>query len=245
MMRCLLVSSCSLFPSLLSGLLTQLCGVPVACCGPMLAEVGAIAERWQPDLLLLHGEAAESACALAITDRLLSVCPEARVLVLQGHHHQPAAAPALRALHRDAVLEPPAAGWSVLQLVELIARLAGQDGMAGSIRGLPPVKRLQGLAPRERAVLHCLGDGLTSREIAAALSLTLQTVETYRKALAAKLGVSGSQLVRVAVLCRCTDPGDALALQPPPPIPDASPFLNGHGVVPSPRRPAPRRSPVT
>ena len=36
------------------------------------------------------------------------------------------------------------------------------------------------------------------------LGLSLSSVETYRKTIASKLGVSGPELVRLAVLLRCT-----------------------------------------
>jgi len=52
-------------------------------------------------------------------------------------------------------------------------------------------------------LLEALGRGLVNKEIALELSLTVATVETYRKSVASKLGVSGSELVRIATLYRC------------------------------------------
>ena len=40
--------------------------------------------------------------------------------------------------------------------------------------------------------------------IAARLNLSVATVETYRKSVAAKLGISGAELVRLATLYRAT-----------------------------------------
>lgn len=48
-----------------------------------------------------------------------------------------------------------------------------------------------------------VGRGLLNKEIAHELGLSLQTVETYRKTLAQKLGISGAELVRAASLHRC------------------------------------------
>ena len=69
----------------------------------------------------------------------------------------------------------------------------------GALASLDPV-RLSSLAPRERAVLERLAKGCSSLEVATDLGVTRQTVETYRRNLCYKLGVSGSRLVRAAVL---------------------------------------------
>ncbi|GAT34368.1 DNA-binding response regulator, NarL/FixJ family [Terrimicrobium sacchariphilum] len=55
-----------------------------------------------------------------------------------------------------------------------------------------PVSRLTG---REREVLQLIGGGFTSKEIAGRLALSVQTIETHRKSIAKKLGMSGAELV--------------------------------------------------
>jgi len=62
--------------------------------------------------------------------------------------------------------------------------------------------QLSVLNDREVRLLEALGRGCLNREIASELGLTVATVETYRKTIANKLGVSGKQLVRLAVLQR-------------------------------------------
>ena len=59
------------------------------------------------------------------------------------------------------------------------------------------------LSPRQRRLLMELGNGQLNKQIASRLQLSATTVETYRKTVAAKLGVSGAELVRLAVLYRC------------------------------------------
>ena len=59
------------------------------------------------------------------------------------------------------------------------------------------------LSPRELRVFQGLGQGLSNREIAEQFGLTPSTVDTYRKTICSKLGVSGAELVRQAVLNRC------------------------------------------
>jgi DNA-binding NarL/FixJ family response regulator len=62
------------------------------------------------------------------------------------------------------------------------------------------------LSPRELRVFHALGLGRLNKEIAHSLGLSLQTVETYRKHISAKLSLSGSEMIRAATLYRCTNP---------------------------------------
>jgi len=56
------------------------------------------------------------------------------------------------------------------------------------------------LSDRELEVFELLGDGLSSREIAARLHLSVKTVETYREKIKAKLSLkNGSELTRHAI----------------------------------------------
>lgn len=56
------------------------------------------------------------------------------------------------------------------------------------------------LSDRELEVFELLGDGLSSREIASRLHLSVKTVETYREKIKAKLSLkNGSELTRHAI----------------------------------------------
>jgi DNA-binding NarL/FixJ family response regulator len=60
-----------------------------------------------------------------------------------------------------------------------------------------PVSLLTG---REREVLQLIAEGLSSKEIAAKLGVSLKTIETHRGNLMSKLNVrKASRLVRVAI----------------------------------------------
>lgn len=54
------------------------------------------------------------------------------------------------------------------------------------------------------AAQFSLPDDLVETTIAARLDLSVATVETCRKGVAAKLGISGAELVRLATLYRAT-----------------------------------------
>ena len=82
------------------------------------------------------------------------------------------------------------------------------------VDGFPDLTLFERLRPRERSVLELVGLGLGSREIARALGVSLQTVETYRKNVSAKLGLSGARLVRIAVLYRCVHLGQSRCSAP-------------------------------
>ena len=78
------------------------------------------------------------------------------------------------------------------------------------VRGSQTVERLQQsiaeLSPRELRVFQALGQGLSNREMAQQLGLSPSTVDTYRKTICSKLGISGAELVRQAVLTSCFPP---------------------------------------
>jgi DNA-binding NarL/FixJ family response regulator len=88
-------------------------------------------------------------------------------------------------------------------LLDQVTRIAGRpaaraDGeqSAAEIRS-----RLTG---REWEVFVALGEGLSNKELAKALGMSTRTVETHRKSISRKLGMSGAALVRLAVLERPT-----------------------------------------
>lgn len=74
-------------------------------------------------------------------------------------------------------------------VVEAIAQ--PRDGQASSVALL---------SGREREVLQLIAEGLSSKEIAAALGVSLKTIETHRSNLMGKLNIrKASKLVRVAI----------------------------------------------
>jgi DNA-binding NarL/FixJ family response regulator len=73
------------------------------------------------------------------------------------------------------------------------------------MRNAAALEQLQRLAPRELKVFDSLGKGMQNKQTAKSLDICLNTVETYRKTTSVKLGLSDVELVRVAVLERCTN----------------------------------------
>lgn len=79
---------------------------------------------------------------------------------------------------------------------KLAARLGGRFP---GIQPRAPLAGLDHLSDRELNVLKLLGVGMSTREIATELSLSIKTVETYRENLKNKLGINDStELTRYA-----------------------------------------------
>lgn len=88
-------------------------------------------------------------------------------------------------------------------LLDEIARVVGRPAVVADGEQSAAAIRSR-LTVREWEVFVALGEGLSNKELAKALGLSTRTVETHRKAIARKLGVSGAALVRLAVLERPT-----------------------------------------
>jgi DNA-binding NarL/FixJ family response regulator len=63
-----------------------------------------------------------------------------------------------------------------------------------------PIDPIQSLTAREREILQCVAEGLSARQIARDLFISVRTVETHRTSIMRKLGVrKSSSLVRIAI----------------------------------------------
>lgn len=56
------------------------------------------------------------------------------------------------------------------------------------------------LTPRENQLFKALGEGLSNKELAQRLEISTSTVETHRKSITRKLGLSGAALIRLAAI---------------------------------------------
>lgn len=79
---------------------------------------------------------------------------------------------------------------------------------AGSASSPEPERPAPHLTPREREVLARIAAGMTSKEIAASLGVSLRTINTHREHLAKKLSTSSvAALIRYALDHGITDVG--------------------------------------
>ena len=91
-------------------------------------------------------------------------------------------------------------------LLELVSHWQQHHPSPDQRRLANALVQLDRLSPRERLVFHAVGKGMQNKEIAKQMALCVNTVETYRKIISAKPGLSGPELVRAAALHRCTNP---------------------------------------
>jgi DNA-binding NarL/FixJ family response regulator len=99
----------------------------------------------------------------------------------------------------------------------LAGNLGRNDGPGGGGLGADPIDRLSN---RELQVLSLIGRGLSSREAAEALGLSVKTVETHRQSLKRKLNLAtNAQLLQYAInwyASRSTPPASAATREPDP-----------------------------
>jgi DNA-binding NarL/FixJ family response regulator len=176
-------------------------------------EAFRVAGATRPDLILFdfrQGEGPEA------TRLLASLWPRPRLvaLVASGARISPEAC--LRAGADAAIAIENVSGGQFLAAVEHAIEGRGPT-IAGFPRTGPHLLDPDGddsptamLTPREREMLFLIGEGLSNREIADALVLSVKTVETHRANLSRKLNVrSRAGLMRLAMGIRMGNPAGA------------------------------------
>jgi len=156
--------------------------------------------------------------------RILASRPSTAVLIVTAHDSEQVVRDVLSAGARGYVLKSDAVK-EIVQAIEdlLVGRqhftskvaelvLAGYLGGGASSPSTPSAVEeaepaASRLTPREREVLQLLAEGKSAKEIAAALSLSVKTVETHRANLMRSLRLDSiSDLVRYAVRNRIIEP---------------------------------------
>jgi DNA-binding NarL/FixJ family response regulator len=145
---------------------------------------------------------------ILLTRRLAVQCPTVKVVILTLHEERSFLHQALDAGARGFVLKRSAAE-QLVSAVEAVSRgeiyvdpALGFDGKKDRISQSNQElhsKQPLGLTQREASVLKYTASGLTTKEIAARLALSVKTVETYKMRGAEKLGLkTRSAIVRFA-----------------------------------------------
>lgn len=166
-------------------------------------EAYRVAQATRPDVILFdfrHGEGPEA------TRLLASLWPRPRLVALVASASQVTADACLRAGADAAIAIENVSGSQFLAAVEHAIEGRG-PAIAGFPRSGPhPIEAEADesptamLTPREREMLFLIGEGLSNKEIADSLVLSVKTVETHRANLSRKLNVrSRAGLMRLAM----------------------------------------------
>lgn len=162
------------------------------------AEATELAVERRPDVVVMDC-ALPGENGLAATRAILERVPGAAVLMLSMHSEETLVQQALDAGARGYILKNALD----LDLAAAIKRAAAGETVLDPALAQGP--RLQGeraraLSPREVEVLHLICDGLSNREIAARLRLSVNTIAVHRANIMNTLGVhKTAELVMYAV----------------------------------------------
>lgn len=182
----------------IAGLISELAGLDVLGVCASVADACVLIRQSPTRLLVLDVEmGGEDYRHAADLHHQLNPCGELLFLTSFERRFTPPEELAARTI---AVLDQSAAMDQLLTVLQhWWEKSHPQSALPGCQLQLQAIKRL---SPREQRLLQELGLGLHNKEIAARLGLSVATVETYRKSVAAKVGVTGAELVRLAVLAR-------------------------------------------
>jgi two-component system nitrate/nitrite response regulator NarL len=186
-------------PVVRDGLSAMLDGVPhIRVCGAAASGEQAVSEaaRLRPNIVIMDIGLPDIS-GLEATRRLTRDVPEARVIVLTIYDDREYALRAARVGARGYLVKnSPSA--RLVDAIETVyaGRLCFPDELADLVQSELARRRLDGavdgrpdLSARERQVLALVAGGLSNREIAERLSLSVRTVETHRQHMMDKLDI--------------------------------------------------------
>jgi two-component system response regulator NreC len=162
-------------------------------------------ERMRPDVLIVDLSMPGGPNGLQVTEHLLSSVHGIRIVVLTAHAAEPVMKQ-VRQAGASAFLSKSEAPANLVSVMEKM--LAGERFFASEsahqlltipqARQRVPIQYL--LTPRELDVLIKLAAGLSNKEIAVELDMSVRTVESHRSNIMARLAVDSlGELVRLAI----------------------------------------------
>jgi len=161
-----------------------------------------MAERLQPEVILMDVSMPELN-GIEATRRILAIAPRTRILALSMHRDAVYVREILRAGASGYLLKE-AGDHDLLTAIRAVAQGQGYLSPAVSDAVLSDYRRhvtdpIDLLTSREREVLQLIAEGMTNKEIALALDLSIYTVESHRGRIMDKLNLhSAGELVRFA-----------------------------------------------
>lgn len=204
-LTCLLVEDHTLIAQLLASTLRAVPGIGSVTIATTVAQAVAEAAERTLDLVILDlklpdGDGRAVLTAVAAWHR------QAACIVLSSAADE-FVCPTELATHVVALIDKTAPLDTLRREVEAVVRRR-----LGGTQATKQPDPSQVLRRRELDVFERIGKGMTTREIAESLGISVHTVNSHRKSIVAKLGVVGAELVRQATLYTTTAPaGDTPA----------------------------------
>jgi DNA-binding NarL/FixJ family response regulator len=169
-------------------------------------EALELVRQLRPNLMLLDITMPDGG-GFEVLDQVTKKHPEIRVIVLTVHE---AGEYAIRALREGAAgfLPKSAASTELEQAIQTVVRgeiyispETSRKTLLEYGRGATKRDLLATLSPRQREVLRLIAEGMTTKQIAQALEISVKTVETHRAQLMERLGIHDvAGLVRYAII---------------------------------------------
>jgi len=168
-------------------------------------EAVRLAETLKPDIVVLDLEMPELN-GLQATRQIKKVLPGTEVLIYSMHETEQLIREVLAAGARGYVLKADA-GRQLVEAVEALSRhkpfftaRASEALLESFLKSPLGVGEATLLTHREREVVQLLAEGKVNKEVAAALGISVKTVETHRAAVMHKLGINSIvELVHYAI----------------------------------------------
>jgi DNA-binding NarL/FixJ family response regulator len=178
-------------------------------CGEADSVSGAVEvlQRTHPDLVLVD-MSLKDGDGLDLLKRISTEFPNVLALVLSMYDESVYAERALRAGARGYVRKIDVAGKILIAIRKVLAGeiYLNEEIASTLLNRLSPGKRAESQAPverlsdRELQVLRAIGQGLSNREIAEQLFISVKTVESHREHIKEKLRLGSSgELLRYAI----------------------------------------------
>jgi DNA-binding NarL/FixJ family response regulator len=176
-------------------------------------EAVALARALVPDVVIMD-LTMPGLNGLDATRSILKTAPETGILILTMHESEQLMHEVVRSGARGFVLKSDA-GHVLLDAVEALgrheiyftARMAEGLVDAFAKTDAQRVGAPDALTPREREIVQLIAEGASTKEVAAALGISVKTAETHRTNLMRKLGIhSVSEIVRYAIRNRMVLP---------------------------------------
>lgn len=206
-LRCLILEDQVMFAQLLSTVLRPIRELEIAGLARTCREGIQLCHQLRPDLLILDLALPDGDGTL-VARAAIQANPRCRLLVLSAEVGSFVCPAELEPHITDVIHKATTYDTLTTALAELLSErfpaATNQQGKPSPAASCNPVSLL---TPRQQEVFLLLSRGLQNKEIARELGLEVNTVETHRKEIARRLGMSGAELVHLAALQVSTRPG--------------------------------------